>query len=395
MSKISKKLIIAIILPFLFSGCIFSGGSSTTSVEQKTIIAESLTFELSKSVISVGGTCSIGNVKFSPTNVTKKDIEFFAKNDDIASIKGTTVTGLKEGSTKIFGRTLDGSNLVYSVPLTVGVPISSLSLSLDKTSVDVGETINASVGISPNNASNKTYTLTAEPSNIVSITGNVITGLKNGSTRIKAIANDGSKVESNSINIYVSEISAKSISLSADSTILKVGQQTTLRYTITPENAVDKTLKFKTQSGTTNVISVTDNGVVTANNIGEEFIIAYLVSNPNINASLKISVFANEPTGIVLSISKSSLCLYETAQLTYSFTPSGSYSYNVMFKTQSGNSNIVNISENGVVTGLKEGSETIVAYLQNNPEVKGTISVKVLNKTNPDDPAGKDDFDNV
>jgi len=84
------------------------------------------------------------------------------------------------------------------------IEVSSVSLSVTKTKLEVGETINATATISPSNAANKTITWSVSDSNVISINGidevGVITAKAAGTSTVTIRSANG---KSNSITITV------------------------------------------------------------------------------------------------------------------------------------------------------------------------------------------------
>lgn len=73
------------------------------------------------------------------------------------------------------------------------IHVSSIALSADKTTLYVGDSASLSVSVLPANAQDKTYVITAAPSDAVTISGTNVTAVKAGSVILTATANDGGK----------------------------------------------------------------------------------------------------------------------------------------------------------------------------------------------------------
>ncbi len=86
-----------------------------------------------------------------------------------------------------------------STPSTVHV--DSIEVTSDKAVLVVGETATLTVTILPENADDKTYTLTSSDTSLATVDGTVVTALAAGEVTITATSNDGAKVDSVTITI--------------------------------------------------------------------------------------------------------------------------------------------------------------------------------------------------
>ncbi len=156
-----------------------------------------------------------GSVSLSATSgivYTGKSITFTASNSTgtlsctssntsvaTCSISGTTVTvnGVASGTSTITVNVASSTNnnaasKIYSATVRQSVT----SISLDKTSVELypTDTINITATVSPSTAYNKTLKWTSDNTTIATVSNGVITGVKAGTTKIKATTTDGSNI---------------------------------------------------------------------------------------------------------------------------------------------------------------------------------------------------------
>lgn len=388
-SKRIKQIVVALVaMMFSFVGCKEKGNH-----EEGPNVKE-ISFALSSSVIYEGGECVIQDIVVKPENAVNKEVNFYIEDPEIVSIAGLTISGLKKGETKVVGVSDDNNKIKFSVPIKVieipPIEVTGIDLAFDTNSIYVDEMIRANVSVLPYNATNQEYDLVASNDN-VSIDGNKVTGVKAGPVSIYAVSKANSKIKSQTSNIIVKNVPATGIKLTADSTNLIVGGTTQLHAEVLPNNAFDKEVLFRTGSGKSNIISI-NNGVVTAVSSGTDSVVAYLKNNTSIVAELFFAVTNAEPTGIDISASKTTLYLDEAVQLSHTVYPSNGFNYSVSYETQSGNNNIISVSNEGVVVGVSAGEDYVVAYLTQRPSIRTTLKITVLNQTNPDDPFGDDIF---
>ena len=82
------------------------------------------------------------------------------------------------------------------------VSVTGVTLTLDKSTIRVGETANATVTIAPSNATNKAYDLVSSNTAVATVNGNVITAVAVGTTNITAVSKDGN-VSSSAVALTV------------------------------------------------------------------------------------------------------------------------------------------------------------------------------------------------
>lgn len=358
-----------------------------------------ISFKLSKETIQIGESCIINEVKITPTSASASDIEFTVENPSIVSLSGYIVTGESAGMTYIIATAKDGSGINKRVPIHVKsdekVLVDSLTLELSSTSIFVDEKVQASVLVHPGNATNQSVSLVASPEGKVSIKEREITALQAGTVSIKAVSKDGSKVESNSVSLTIKNVEATGIILNPSNVGLHVGEEVNLNATVTPSNAYDKNISYKTESGNQNIVSVSSNGTVKGISSGEEYVVAYMTNNPSISSKIKFTVEPVEPTSVSASVSKTTLYLDEEIQISSQVYPSNAFSLEVSYRVESGNDTVLTVTSSGKVLGVGPGTDSVIVYCTYRPDIKKKITFNVLDYTNPLDPSGDDIFEGV
>ena len=147
------------------------------------------------------------------------------------------------------------------------VKIYPSSISLENTDVNVGSAVQLTPTFTPSDTNQKSVTWDSSDKSVatVSSTG-LVTGLKAGTTTITATgkAEDGSDVVG-SCTVTVKNVSVSGVSLSQTTLNISVGKEKTLEPTISPSNATNKNVTWK--SNNTSIATVT-NGVVKGVSIG-------------------------------------------------------------------------------------------------------------------------------
>lgn len=168
----------------------------------ETIEVSSITLTLSKNEVKVGETVT-ATVTINPTDASDKTYTLSASKEGVVTISGNTLTAVGAGEVVITATSTSGAKTATAT-LKVAenvVNVTDIALTLDKTTVLVGETINASVKVLPDNATNKNYTITSSDTAKLSVNGNVLTALKDGKVNVTVTSEDGNLTDTVEVTI--------------------------------------------------------------------------------------------------------------------------------------------------------------------------------------------------
>jgi polygalacturonase/uncharacterized protein YjdB len=168
-------------------------------------------------------------------------------------------------------------------------------------------------------------------------------------------------------------VKAKKITLNKTICTLKKGAKVTLRATITPKNATQKTIQWKTSSS--KIATVTQKGVVRAKNKGKCTITA-VVKGTKKKATCKIIV--GTPISKITPKNKAvALTVAQKHTLKVTIAPSGATTKKLTYI--SSNPTIATVSEKGVITAKKVGKTVIAITATDGTGKKATVTVTVKN----------------
>ena len=183
------------------------GVLSTTLVSCNNDVVEttevsSITLTLSKNEVKVGETVT-ATVTINPTDASDKTYTLSASKEEVVTISGNTLTAIGAGEVVITATSTSGAKTATAtLKVTENVVnVTDITLTLDKTTVLVGETINASVKVLPDNATNKNYTITSSDTAKLSVNGNVLTALKDGKVNVTVTSEDGNLTDTVEVTI--------------------------------------------------------------------------------------------------------------------------------------------------------------------------------------------------
>ena len=250
-----------------------AGGSSaylTFTVEP--VKVERIEIEPVGATLKVGETVQLTAI-ITPENASNQHITWDSNDTGIASVDANgLVTGIGIGATDINARATDGSGVIQAVRINVistsvePVKVERIEIEPGGATLKVGETMQLTAIITPENASNQHITWDSNDTSIASVDANgLVTGIGIGATDINARATDGSGViQAVRVNVIsIPSIPVESITISANgSTVLKDGETLQLTATVLPENATDKSVRWLSNADSS--ATVDENGLVTA-----------------------------------------------------------------------------------------------------------------------------------
>ena len=176
-----------------------------------------------------------------------------------------TVLANQFGVSNITVETSNGKKATCTIMvLNTNIQVTNITLNENKKEMKVGETFQLIPTITPDTTTIRDITWSSSNEKVASVNNGKVLAKKKGNATITA-SSTNNKTDSCTISIKDKEIMAEKISLSIDNTILKVGDSLILRPTISPDNTVNKKVKW---SSSDNSIASVKNGVVTAKKEG-------------------------------------------------------------------------------------------------------------------------------
>lgn len=200
------------------------------------------------------------------------------------------------------------------------------------------------------------------------------TDLKNGTHRVSCPGGDINYTEAHTMSngscIYCGNTPVTSISLNYTSRSLTKGGTVTLKPTITPTTATDKTVKWS--SSNTSVATVSTSGVVKAIASGKATITCTANDGSNAKATCVVTV-TTPVSGITISSSSEQMKVGESLTLTAS---TNSDADNKGISWSSSNTSVATVS-GGLVTAIAEGQVTIKASASSDATKYATCTITV------------------
>ena len=165
-------------------------------------------------------------------------------------------------------------------------------------------------------------------------------------------------------------VAVSGVALNKKVATVNVGKNVTVKATVTPANADNKTLAW-TSSNTK--IATVSNGVVKGVKAGRVIITAKTIDGSNISA--KCTVTVKQPVTRI-SLSKKAT-MYTGKKLTLKTKVNPANASNKALTWKSSNTKIAKVASNGVVTGVKAGTVKITATAKDGSRKSATCTVTV------------------
>ena len=238
------------------------------------------------------------------------------------------------------------------------VKVQQITLTPSTSSVVVGESLQITAKVLPENATNATLKWKITPENILKLTATAgqFTAQQVGEALVRAEAADGSGITAE-CKVVVKPRLVQSISLNATQKELIIGDSFTLTATLSPENATNRNVIWKLVSG--NAISLSNTGVIQAKKVGEALVRAETADGSGITAECKVVVKPRLVQTISLNSTKKDLLVGESFALTATAMPENATNRNVIWKLVSGDA--ISLSNTGVIQAKKVGEALVRA----------------------------------
>lgn len=232
-----------------------------------------------------------------PSDADNKNVLWESSNEAVAEVNSSgRVTANANGTCIITCSATDGSGVKAECQVTVGNPVTSITL--NKTSVSLSlpnnKTVTLLATILPTNATNKNVTWSSSNTGVATVSNGTVTAVAAGNCTITCSAKDGSGVKAECpVTVTAEQQLVTSITLSQSSLSLEPGKTQTLTATVMPTNATNKSVTWS--SNKTSVATVNQTGKVTAVAVGTCTITCSAKDGSGVKAECQVTVgYAHE-----------------------------------------------------------------------------------------------------
>ncbi|MDR0698195.1 MAG: Ig-like domain-containing protein [Tannerella sp.] len=288
MKVFTGKLIIAALLSgtLMFGAC--NETDETTESREITVKTLSVTPE---NIILAAGEIRAAKATVTPDGANQ-EIYWKSADPNIATVANGIITGIAEGETTVSATSVVDATKSDELRIRVvkaAVPVESIVFdTAGKIEIYIGDEFPLQVIFTPENATNKEIIWRNSNPEAATLENGVIKGLARGTTVITAIAGaDVNRKVSLEALVTDRDVPVQNISVSPEKIALVAGKSRAVSIVVAPDDAADKTLIW--ESSNNSVATVID-GTITAKSIGVAVITAKSVTNPDVSATVSVTV---------------------------------------------------------------------------------------------------------
>ena len=338
--------------------------AATCTVTVSSVPVSSVSFTNTSMTLALGTNYTLIPV-INPSNATNPAVTWTSDNESVVLVDKNSgvITGRTVGTATITATSVDGGRTavcdVTVVEITVAVTgISAISpASVVLTVGDAPYPLTASV--IPDTASVKTIIWNSNNPLVASVdqNGNVY-ALGEGTARISATTADGSFSRGRNVTVNPKNVPVEGVTLSRTSLTLAARDFETLFATINPTDATNQAVTWT--SDKESVATVVD-GTVTGVSEGTA-VITVTTTDGGFRAKCDVTVTAeiiHVSSVTVTTPASSTINVGGTVALAANITPNNASQQAVTWK--SSDSSIASVDSSGLVTGIKDGTVTIIA----------------------------------
>ncbi len=318
-----------------------------------------------KTILTTVGNSIVLMPKVNPVEASNKKTTWSSSDPNKASVDSSgKVTALAIGTVKITAQTVDGNKTDYATITIKGpndpiIPVTRIDLNQTNTTLNLGGTASLLPTITPDNATNKGISWTSSNNNVATVDANgKVTAIGIGNATIFGTAKDGSNVTTNCYVTVINKVLVDTLSLNKYNLSKSVGESETLQATISPANATDKAIAWR--SSNPEIVTVDANGTITALSAGSAYIFAETKDGSNQYNYCYVTITATVPvTSITLNKNSMNKMIGESETLTTAISPTNATNKTIAWS--SNNPDIAFVDTNGKVTAVGTGSTYIFA----------------------------------
>ena len=399
-----------------------------TSVENPTVKAEmtvnvyanyveSVALDEAELVLDVAAEAALV-ATVNPTDADDKTVKWYSSNESVATVDANgKVTAVAVGNAVITCESMDKFNLDNTAPIkaeckvfvkTEDMEFAVTEISFDAESVELPIDNTTGVALNPvfNPADAPASACTWTVKDAAGYTTNQLY-VKDGKVfvnpdvfaayqdyamvgktyTVTATSNYDSKVSA-SIEVDVTAVAVTSLTLGAETLVMKVGETYAMKFTLGPDNATDKTVKWDVFKG--DAVTVDENGVVKAVKVGKATVRLQSMSKYNTeSAPVAYCEIDVPPTAIAFEKEAYTVVLGKTLQLAAVSTPESTLpvKFEILSPASQATSDKFTMTEAGLVTavgywayygyGENKNVYTVKVSYVDYPEISDTATVTV------------------
>ena len=205
-----------------------------------------------------------------------------------------------------------------------------------------------------------------------------VTAVREGKAKVTVTAQDGSYASADCYITVVDEKVSK-ITIEPEELLMYVGEKYTPTYSVEPDNATNKTVRWTSSKPEIAEVEE-DTGRITAVNAGEAYITATAEDGSGVTARCKVTVTIKPVLATAITLDKTNVILAvdATRKITAKVYPENITKKEVIYTSE--DESIATITADGVITGKKVGTTSIIVSATDGSNVTARCTVTVVPK---------------
>lgn len=336
-----------------------------------------VTLSATKKTIITGKSFTLSVKK--ATGLKGKKAKFKSSNSKVAKVSSSkattkvTVKGLKAGTATITATSAYNKKVKATCKVTVKQAVTKVKLNKKSVTLATGKTVTLKATVSPSKAANKKVTWKSSNTSIATVSskGKVTAKNKTGKVTITATAKDGSKKYAKCTVTVVRKVTGVSVPKTATVT---EGAFTTLKATVAPSNATNKTVTWKSLNTKVAIVSA-KTGLVKGLKPGKVWIAATADGKTAYccltvtKKYVPVTKVAVNPKTVELDLAGT-----KTTKIAYAVAPANATYKFVAWSTS--DDKVATVDKNGNVTAVGVGTATITARAVGGKTASCVVTVK-------------------
>lgn len=312
------------------------------------------------------------NAPTSNTEVTEPNNDVTIPTEDNSDIEEPTNDYDIEPSSRYvdYPTEPEMEETTYTLPKVKDTNVYVKKIMLNKTKATVlsDKSVKLVAKVYPKNANNKKLLWTSSNKRIATVEKGVVVGLRKGTVKITVKSTDGSKLSAQCV-VTVKQ-AVKNIKLNKTLITGRKGTKVTLKASVTPTKADNRTVKW--QSSNKKIATVSNKGVVTVKGKGYATIKCTSGDGSGVYSKCVVN---NSSKAKSVKLNKKSAKVSAGKTLKLRVTVKGSCK-EVLWK--SSNTKVATVTDNGLITAVENGKTVISATTMDGSNKVAKCTVKVV-----------------
>ena len=240
-------------------------------IEGVHIPVDSILLNSQELTMNINTTVNLSATVF-PDDASDKGVIWDSSNDMVVTVDNGKLFANGEGYALIYATSVDNPDIKASCVVHVVIPVNGISLSTNAQTLNIGDSIQLEVVVTPVNATNKNIIWNSSNESVCTVNDGMVTAKKAGVSIITATSEDGGFT---AICTFTVTQQVTGITLNYNSVELhNIGETFQLVATVLPEDASNKEVRWTSSNQSVCMVA---NGTIVAVGYGTSVIIATTV----------------------------------------------------------------------------------------------------------------------